>query len=166
MLLRKSAGGSLSSATPGATLDDNAPSAATPKATADLRTDIMDFRGFDSSMILCSRGGIPRPIGNFPECLSQAILVWIMLVGRLSVTSGGAVLLDLPREGRECATQIGQETDIQTYRPLPRGGVPPPQGEKREGGLITPSPPTKSLDVRGFDSSRLLILRGGNYHVR
>ena len=30
----------------------------------------------------------------------------------------------------------------------------------------TPSPPTKSLDFRGCDSSRLLILRGGNSHVR
>ena len=30
----------------------------------------------------------------------------------------------------------------------------------------TPSPPTKSSDSRGFDSSRLLILRGGNSHVR
>ena len=30
----------------------------------------------------------------------------------------------------------------------------------------TPSPPFKSLDFRGFDSSRLLILRGGNSHVR
>ena len=29
----------------------------------------------------------------------------------------------------------------------------------------TPSPPIKSLGFRGFDSSRLLILRGGNYHV-
>ena len=32
--------------------------------------------------------------------------------------------------------------------------------------INTPSPPTKSLDVRGFDSSKLLILRGGNSHVR
>ena len=31
---------------------------------------------------------------------------------------------------------------------------------------FTPSPPMKSLDFRGFDSSRLLILRGGNSHVR
>ena len=31
------------------------------------------------------RGGIPRPIGYFPESLSQAILVGIMLVGRLGV---------------------------------------------------------------------------------
>ena len=30
----------------------------------------------------------------------------------------------------------------------------------------TPSPPTKSLGFRGFDSSKLLILRGGNSHVR
>ena len=30
----------------------------------------------------------------------------------------------------------------------------------------TPSPPTKSLGFRGFDSSRLIILRGGNSHVR
>ena len=30
----------------------------------------------------------------------------------------------------------------------------------------TPSPPTKSLDFRGFDSSRLSILRGGNSHIR
>ena len=30
----------------------------------------------------------------------------------------------------------------------------------------TPSPPTKSLGFGGFDSSRLLILKGGNSHVR
>ena len=34
------------------------------------------------------------------------------------------------------------------------------------GSWSTPSPPIKSLDFRGFDSSRLLILRGGNSHVR
>ena len=39
----------------------------------------------DSSIILILRGGIPRPIGDFPEILSQAILVGIMLVGRLGV---------------------------------------------------------------------------------
>ena len=31
---------------------------------------------------------------------------------------------------------------------------------------ITPSPPIKSLGFRGFDSSKLLILKGGNSHVR
>ena len=32
--------------------------------------------------------------------------------------------------------------------------------------MIRPSPPIKSLDFRGLASSRLLILRGGNSHVR
>ena len=30
----------------------------------------------------------------------------------------------------------------------------------------TPSPPTKSFDFEGFDSSKLLILKSGNSHVR
>ena len=34
----------------------------------------MDFRGFDSSTVLIYRGGILRPIGDFPESLSQAIV--------------------------------------------------------------------------------------------
>ena len=45
----------------------------------------MDFRGFDSSTISILRGGILMSIGNFPESLSQAILVGIMLVGRSGV---------------------------------------------------------------------------------
>ena len=44
------------------------------------------------------------------------------------------------------------------------------QSASRLGGdlrsLRTPSPPTKSLGFRGFDSSKLLILKGGNHHVR
>ena len=32
--------------------------------------------------------------------------------------------------------------------------------------VSTPSLPTKSFDFRGFDSSRLLIQRGGNSHIR
>ena len=54
-------------------------------STANLRTKIIDFRGFDSSVVLIFRGGISRPIGNFPESLSQAILVVIILVGRLGI---------------------------------------------------------------------------------
>ena len=34
------------------------------------------------------------------------------------------------------------------------------------GRLDTPSPPTESFDFRGFDSSKLLILKGANSHVR
>ena len=48
-------------------------------------TNIVDFRGFDSSIILIIRGGIPRPLGDIPESLSQAMLVGNMLVGRLGV---------------------------------------------------------------------------------
>ena len=53
--------------------------------TPNLPTNIMDFKGFDSSIILILRGGIPRLIENFRESLNQAILVGIMLVGRLCV---------------------------------------------------------------------------------
>ena len=52
---------------------------------ANLRTKIVDFRGFDSSIISSSRGGILRSTGNFPESLSQQILVGMILVGRLAV---------------------------------------------------------------------------------
>ena len=63
------------------------------KGTANLRTSIMEFRGFDSSIILILRGGIPRPIGNVPESLSQAILVGMILVGRSGVVSSHIVPL-------------------------------------------------------------------------
>ena len=53
-----------------------------------LRTKILDFRRFDSSIILILLGGNPRPLGNFPEMLSQQILVGIILVGRLGVAEG------------------------------------------------------------------------------
>ena len=36
---------------------------------------------------------------------------------------------------------------------------------KQHNNDDTPSPPIKSLDFRGFDSSKLLILMGGNYHI-
>ena len=39
--------------------------------TANLLTKTLDFRGFDSSVMLMSRGGIPRSIGKFPEVSSQ-----------------------------------------------------------------------------------------------
>ena len=45
----------------------------------------MDFGGFDSGITLISSGGIYRPIGDFPESLSQAMLVGTILVGGLGV---------------------------------------------------------------------------------
>ena len=59
-------------------------------STANLRGNITDFRGFDSSIILILRGGIPRPIGDFQESLSQAILVGTILTGRLGVASAAS----------------------------------------------------------------------------
>ena len=50
-----------------------------------LPTSITDLRGFDSSIILITRGQIPRPIGDFPESLTQAMFVGAMLVGGLAV---------------------------------------------------------------------------------
>ena len=61
--------------------------------TANLRTTILDFRGFDSSRILILRGGLLMSIGNFLESLSQAILVGIILVGRLTMTSTIAIYI-------------------------------------------------------------------------
>ena len=55
------------------------------ETTPNLPTKIVDFRGFDSSIILIQRGGILMSIGHLPESLSQAMLVGIMLVGRLGV---------------------------------------------------------------------------------
>ena len=52
---------------------------------ANLRTKILDVRGLDSIVILNSRGGIVRSVMNFPEGLSQAILVGRFSVGRLGV---------------------------------------------------------------------------------
>ena len=61
--------------------------------TASLRTKIMDFGGFDTSRILSVRGGILMSKGNFPESLSQGILVGILLVGRLGVALWSNVIL-------------------------------------------------------------------------
>ena len=59
------------------------------RPTANLRTAILEFRGLDSSIVLVLRGGIPRPMGNFLESSSQAILEGIILVGRFGVMSLG-----------------------------------------------------------------------------
>ena len=56
-------------------------------ATPNLPTNIKGFRGFDSSIILIKRSKIPRSMGKFRKSLSQAMLVGIMLVGRLGVTA-------------------------------------------------------------------------------
>ena len=54
----------------------------TRRHAANLRTKILDFRGFDSSIILIIRGGSLMSIGSSPEVLSQRILVEVIVVGR------------------------------------------------------------------------------------
>ena len=44
-------------------------------AAPNLPANIVGFRGSDSSVILTLRGGIRRPIGDFLESLSPAMLV-------------------------------------------------------------------------------------------
>ena len=74
--------------------------------TGNLRTKILDFRGLDSSIILNLKGGILRSTGDFPEILSQAILVGIILVGRLGVHPCGstpaAAVKSTGREQKGC----------------------------------------------------------------
>ena len=53
-------------------------------STANLRTNNLDFPGFDSS-ISWLRGGILVSVGNFREALSRQILVGMILAGRLGV---------------------------------------------------------------------------------
>ena len=43
-------------------------------SAANLRSEIPDFRGFDSSGVSVQRGGTLRPAGNFPDILSRRIL--------------------------------------------------------------------------------------------
>ena len=50
--------------------------------TANLRTMILDSRGFDSNILLTLRGGIRMYIGNLPKVLSRRILVWIINLSR------------------------------------------------------------------------------------
>ena len=56
-------------------------------------TNIVGFRGLDSSIILNLRGGILMPIGDLPETLSQAMLVGVAgfsfsVVGRRGGVAG------------------------------------------------------------------------------
>ena len=81
-----------------------------------LRTKIMDFRGFDSCRILILRGGILMYIVNIPESLSQATLVRIILVGTILVGKSHPA----SQPSRTQPTQQASQTS-QTRRD-PRGG--------------------------------------------
>ena len=72
------------------------PRSAKHKHTPSPPTKSLGFEGFDSSRILILRGEILMSIENSPESLSQAILVGIILVGRLGVVL--VIRAGLPRE--------------------------------------------------------------------
>ena len=53
--------------------------------TANLRTKILDFTGFDAIRILMVTGGMFMSVDNFLKVVSQQILAGIILVERLGV---------------------------------------------------------------------------------
>ena len=61
------------------------PRGPTLRVAADLRTRILDFGGFDSSVILVLRAGIPRPIvvGDSPGNFESLNLGMISVEGDL-----------------------------------------------------------------------------------
>ena len=58
------------------------------------------------------RGGIPRPIGNYPENVSQAILVGIILVGRLAVSKLCRKRAAGRQRGRDPEDRSGVDTEV------------------------------------------------------
>ena len=73
--------------------------------TANLRTNIMDFRGFDSSTILIIRGAILMSIGISRKVRVKQILVGMILVGRLGVNDFCVLSLELDSRNR---TEAGE----------------------------------------------------------
>ena len=80
------------------------------RRTPNLPTNIVDFRGFDSSIISIERCGILMSIGDLPESLSQAMLVGCNVsreIGRMAPDCA-----PLPKQARfvrvssYCAVQI------------------------------------------------------------
>ena len=87
-------------------------------ATPNLPISIVDFRGFDSSVILILRGGITRSIGDFPESLTQAMLVGCNVsreIGRTETKrclAKGLFGADLERGNRRMTFQAPREPFI------------------------------------------------------
>ena len=71
----------------------------------------MDFRGFDSSIILILNGGIPRTIGIFPDSSSQAVVAGRFFVGRLGAEPPSRA----PKRPADQAFEIHDTTEDETY---------------------------------------------------
>ena len=121
----------------------SSPSSRAAKDTGDFRAKILNFGGFDSSRILSVRGGLPRPVGNFPESLSPAILGGIILVGRLGVGPG------IPKLGRrQKADTAAQPGSLRPCAPPAPGALPrciTLRAGARASSLYIPPPPSREL---------------------
>ena len=62
--------------------------------TDNLRTKMLDFRGFDSSIILSLRGGFIRSTGDFLEIMNERILVCGLFVCGLTAVHQAAISLN------------------------------------------------------------------------
>ena len=110
----------------------------------------LDFRGFDSSIVLILRGGNLMSTENFLESLSQQILVRIILVvGRLGVLHMLNQLLLCQTNQSESGARSGGGTVIGVCFNL-RWGFSWKIGIDLDS-LITGSPQTRSIKLLGSD---------------
>ena len=105
-----------------------------------IPTNTMDFRGFESSINLILRVGILMSIGDFPESLSQAILVGTMLVGGLGVPDRTR----RPRPRMELVLHGMQEGAGEARRAAPQRA-----GSRSRGRFRAPSRTSKGIRRQG-----------------
>ena len=74
-------------------LESNPPKSRILVRRSAISVSVAGLGGSDSSRILVFRGGIPRPVGNFPESLSQAVLVVVGVVVVVVVVVVGIILV-------------------------------------------------------------------------
>ena len=103
----------------------------------------------------------PRPASTTPWApgASSTYLMLYMLTNMINVVyviinvvTNNDWLIAVVNDNSSSSSSNNHDNDSRHLRPGP---------DRRVLGR----PPTKSLDFRGFDSSRLLILRGGNYRI-
>ena len=107
------------------------------------------------------------------------MLMSISIKHKSQASSVKAFNMDMPSRSGGQANPRGKASHKNLRRPPASGRTLTPSNLRasvrasgRAGGRAgmsthsTPSPPTKSSGFGGFDSSRLLILRGGNSYVR
>ena len=113
-----------------------------------IRKLIWSFGGFDSSIFSCSKGGIPRSMGNFQEIWAWRFLVCgFFLCG---ITAGTLALSPSGPASREALLFEGQIPPKKG--PRPRNSAPRCSWQGR--GV------QRSPEVSGLDAGRLLLWSG------